>query len=224
MRRNNCVAPVMRRLMFWFVVVALAMPTLQAQSQRALEVLHERLLPLFEDTGVVFTDADETTDRLVVGVLDRGAANRVRARIPALGVLSQMVDVVETEPIVQVATLSDSVRPVVAGLQIHFSRYLCSIGFNAYLNNVAGFVTASHCSTKQGAVDGSVYYQPLSTVSPTPIATEIADPAYTRIAGCPKGKLCRYSDSNFSQFGSDANWAIGQIAKTTDLNSLDIAG
>ena len=196
-------------------------------AQPGLEAQHQRLRPLFELAGVVFTDADDTTGRLVVGVLDRGVDGLVRERLPMLGVSSQSVDVIETQPIVQVSTLRDQVRPVVAGLQIRFSNYLCSLGFNAVRGSDSGFVTASHCSDKQGSVDGTQYYQPLDQVSDQFIGTEIADPAYKRnVGGCPRGRVCRYSDANFSAASNAATFTIGAIAKTTGPNngSLNIAG
>jgi len=199
-------------------------PPPQARSQEALEAVHQRLLPLFELAGVVFTDGDETTGRLVVGVVDRDVEGLVRDRLPALGVFSQFVDVVETEPIVPVITLHDRVRPVVAGLQIHFSQYVCSLGFNAARNNVAGYVTAAHCSTKQGSADGTQYYQPLASEF---IGTEIADPAFFKNKdGCPRGRNCRWSDSNFSDYANGVDFALGRIAKTTGANngSLTIDG
>ncbi len=231
MRKKWCVAPVLSRSVIrWSVVVGLAiaagLPRLQAQSPRALEVQHQRLLPLFETAGVVFTDADEKTGRLVVGVLDRGVEGLIRARLPGLGISSQMVDVVETEPIFQVTTLRDEVRPVVGGLQIRFSRYLCSLGFNALRAGVPGYVTASHCSTKQGQVDGTKYYQPLNQVADEFIGTEVADPAYFRGKDCPRGWKCRYSDSNFSDGNDTVSFTLGQIARTAGPNtgSLDIVG
>jgi len=198
-----------------------------AQSRQALEALHQRLLPVFELSGVVFTDADETSGRLVVGVLDRGAAGPVRDQLARLGLASQGVDVVETEPIVPVATLRDKVRPVVAGLQIRFSQFVCSLGFNAMLGSTAGYVTAAHCSDRQGEVDGTDYYQPLNQVADEFIGTEIADPMFFRSAnGCPRGRRCRYSDSNFSASNSAATFMLGAIARTTGPNngSLEIAG
>ena len=75
-------------------------PALDAQGRPDLESLHQRLLPVFELAGVVYTDADETNGRLVVGVMDRDIDGLVRARIRALGV-SAPVDIVRTEPIVQ---------------------------------------------------------------------------------------------------------------------------
>ena len=102
--------PHRRSLLLLFVVaLAIGVPGSQAQSPQALEALHQLLLPLFELSGVVFTDADETSNRLVVGVLDRHVEGLVRARLRVLGISPQFVDVVETEPIRRVATLRDKV-------------------------------------------------------------------------------------------------------------------
>jgi len=198
-------------------------PALEAQGRPDLEALHQRLLPLFETNGVVFTDADEMRGRLVVGVLDRRSEGQVRGRLRALGVDSQDVDVVETEPIIALATLRDRAPDIVGGLQIRFSQYLCSLGFPAFRNGVRGFVTASHCSDNQGAVDGTTYYKPLDQVGSDFIGTEIADPPYVRGGrNCPKGKKCRQSDANFSRSDGQRAVIIGQIARTTALGSLEI--
>jgi len=199
-------------------------PQAGAPGLSALEAQHQRLLPLFELAGVVFTDADETRGRFVVGVVDRDIAPTVRAWAVALGVPFQLVDVVETQPIVQVQTLQDKNRPVVGGLQIRFSQYLCSMSFNARNSNgVLGYVTASHCSNTQGAADGTLYYQPLNQVSAEYIGQEIADPAFFR---CARGKKCRYSDANFSAGDSAVTFTLGAIAETSAPNngSLDIVG
>jgi hypothetical protein len=87
-------------------------------------------------------------------------------------------------------------------------------------------VTNNHCSSKQGSVDGTNYYQPLNQVADEYIGKETADPAYFRGGGCPRGKQCRYSDSNFSAGASGVGFATGKIAKTDGVNtgSLTIAG
>jgi hypothetical protein len=200
---------------------------LNAQGPPELEALNRRLLPVFEVAGVVFTDADETRGHVVVGVLDRGVEGLVRATAARLGVAAQDVEIVETEPIFQVATLRNYTRPVVAGVQIRFSAYVCSLGFNAIRNGVLGFVTASHCSDQQGTVDGTQYYQPVNQVPTEFIGTEIADPTYRRnISGCPRGRVCRYSDSNFVDGADNVAFELGTIAKTTGPNngSLEVAG
>jgi hypothetical protein len=202
-------------------------PALEAQGRSDLEARHQRLLPLFETAGVVFTDADETSGRLVVGVLNRGVEGQVRGRLRALGVDSQSVDVVETEPILALATLRDKSSSIVGGLQIRFSQYLCSLGFNAFdKDGLPGFVTASHCSDSQGSVDGTAYYQPLDQLSNDFIGTEIADPPYVRgVAKCPKGRKCRQSDANFSSSEGSrlvGIGTVGKIARTMGLGSLEI--
>jgi hypothetical protein len=198
-----------------------------AQGPPDLEALHQRMLPVFELSGVVFTDADERSGRLVIGVLDRGVEGLIRGRLRGLGVVSQSVDVVETEPIFQIATLRDNTRPVIAGVQIRFSQFVCSLGFSAIRAGVLGFVTASHCSDRQGTVDNTQYYQPLNRVPAELIGTETVDPAYVRgISGCPRGRVCRYSDSNFSEGADGVAFDVGTIAKTTGPNngSLEVAG
>jgi len=197
-------------------------PQVGARAPSPLEAQHQRLLPLFELAGVVYTDADETRGRFVVGVVDRDVEPLVHARARALGVPFQLVDVVETQPIVQVTTLQNQVRPVVGSLQIRFSQYLCSLSFNAWRGTVLGYVTASHCSDIQGAADGTQYYQPLNQVTDEHIGQEIADPGFFR---CARGRKCRYSDANFSA-GDNGVITLGGIAKTTGPNngSLDIGG
>lgn len=215
------------RTLLAVAVAGFVFASVDAQGPPDLEARHQRLLPLLELDGVVFTDADETRGRFVVGVLNRGLETSVRARLSALGIPSESVDVIQTEAIVQVATLRDHLRPVVGGLQIRFSQYLCSLGFNAERNGIAGYVTAAHCSTKQGEVDATAYYQPQNQVAEEFIGTETADPAFSRGNGCPRGRKCRYSDANFSD-GIDVigSFALGEIAKTTGANngSLDIDG
>lgn len=219
----------------WLAVAALALTAggplaprvLNAQGPPDLEALHQRLLPVFELAGVVFTDADETRGRVIVGVLDRGVEGLVRATAARLGADAQNIEIIETEPIFQVDTLRDFIRPVVAGVQIRFSAYVCSLGFNAIRNGVTGFVTASHCSDRQGSVDGTQYYQPVNQVAAEFVGTEIADPAYRRnFNGCPRGRVCRFSDSNFVDGANGVDFQLGTIAKTTGPNngSLEIAG
>jgi len=133
----------------------------------------------------------------------------------------------QVEPIVQVASLQNMLdRPVRAGVQINFPGFLCSVGFNATSGGQKSFVTASHCTTKQGGVENTPYYQPLQSVDGTVIAREVADPAYTKLAGCPGGKTCRYSDASRAAYVNGANQALGLIAKTSAANngSLEIVG
>jgi hypothetical protein len=204
--------------------VSLRPAGLHAQSARALEAQHQRLLPLFELDGVVFTDADETRDRFVVGVVNRGLETAIRARLRGLGVPPAAVDVVVTEPVVEMADLRSRVRPLVGGLQLRFDSYLCTLGFNADLGAGHGFVVNSHCTTKESTVNGTDYFQPLDQVGNDYIGQEIIDPPFfQKVNGCPKGKLCRYSDAAYVQLasnldpGTDAD--LGSVAKTSGPNN-----
>jgi hypothetical protein len=198
-------------------------PVLEAQGRSDLEARHQRLLPLFETPGVVFTDADETSGRLIVGVLDRDVEGLIRARLRVLGVDSQSVDVVQSEPIFALATLRDRSSTIMGGLQIHFSQYLCSLGFTAVRAGVPGFVTASHCSDRQGTVDGTAYYQPLDQVTNDLIGTETVDPPYVRGGTCPRGKKCRLSDANFSR-REGSRQSAATIARPNALGSFEFNG
>jgi hypothetical protein len=179
--------------------------------------------------GAVFVDNDETTNRVLVGVENLGAMGQVRAAVARLGIPDDAVIVQRADPIHQVATLQNVVdRPVRAGVQINFPGFLCSVGFNATSGIQRSFITASHCTTTQGGVESTPYWQPLQSVNPTQIATEVADPVYVRRAGsgCPNGRRCRVSDASRAAYINGANQALGLIARTSGANngSLDIVG
>lgn len=198
------------------------------QDPPGLEELHRRTLPLFEIPGVVFTDADETADRIVVGVENPGLARAVEARLGALAIRAESVKIVITPPIIQLETLRDKVRPLDGGLQVRFSQYVCTLGFNVVRNGSVGFLTNSHCTERQGGVENTSYYQPLNQTAAEFIGTEVADPGYTK-QKCPnniKGKVCRWSDSAFAQLADGVAGDLGQIKSTSGPNngSLDIAG
>ena len=94
---------------------------------------------------------------------------QVRAAVARLGIPDAAVIVERAEPIIQVATLQNVVdRPVRAGVQINFPGFLCSVGFNATSGTQKSFVTASHCTTKQGGVESTPYWQPLQIGRPDP--------------------------------------------------------
>jgi hypothetical protein len=181
----------------------------------------------FSVNGTVYVDNDETTNRVRIGVENIGTAGQVRAAAARLGVPVDAVIVDQVAPIVQVASLQNVVdRPVRAGVQINFPGFLCSVGFNATSGGVKSFITASHCTTKQGGVENTPYYQPLQSVDGTVIAREVADPAYTRAARLPGGRTCRYSDASRAAYVDGANQALGVIARTSGANngSLEIVG
>ena len=196
------------------------------QSQGRAAVFENASPIVMALAGTVFADHDETTDRLVFGVEHASAARGVATVLTRLGVSESSYDIIVTEPVRQVATLRDVVsRPVVAGVQIHFGQYVCSIGFNADSDGQRSMFTASHCTNQQGGVEGTQYYQPLSSINSTVIATEVEDPEYFRGGECPRGKRCRYSDAARAVYNSSVA-SDKQIARTSgpNNNSLTITG
>ena len=184
----------------------------------------------FEQGHVVFVDLDEAGNRVLVGV-ERGSSHaNIRALSKRLGVPEEALAVQDADPISRVATLQDQVRPVVAGLQINFPGFLCSIGFNAVSAGQSSFVTASHCTTTQGGVEGTPYSQSLASQPNSFIGTEVADPDYVRGRGknspCPKGRRCRSSDAARAAYAAGVQFTLGGIASTNapNNNSLTITG
>jgi hypothetical protein len=181
---------------------------------------HQQMSPdMLERTDVVFTDIDETTNRIRIGVAKSRGAQAARKdleeHLSNLGVPSEMVVFSEAEPIEQ--HLRSRRRPLRGGLQINFSGFLCTLGFIAVRNGVNGYVTNSHCTATQGGVQGTVYHQPSASGTTNRVGIEIADPTYFTGSGCPVGRRCRRSDSAFVQVphpsGPSVTTARGTIAR-----------
>lgn len=177
--------------------------------------------------GAVFADHDEAGNRLVFGAEHAAAANGIRMALSRMGVPASAFEVREAAPIHQLVTLRDRVRPTVGGLQIHFFQFLCTLGFNADLGGQRSFITNSHCTQRQGGVEGTEYFQPLSSVDATVIAVEVDDPEYFRGRdGCPRGRVCRFSDASRALYNGTTPSEHGVLARTSGPNngSLEIAG
>lgn len=176
--------------------------------------------------GAVFADHDEKANKLVFGVENAAAIPGIRVALSKLGLATSEYAIEMTEPIYQMATLRDVFRPTQAGIQIHFGQYLCTMGFNVDHSGGRSFITNSHCTNRQGGVEGTQYFQPTSTIDPTVIATEVDDPGYSRGGGCPKGKKCRSSDASRALYSASVASNRGDILKTTGANngSLTVGG
>jgi hypothetical protein len=145
--------------------------------------------------GTVYVDADESRNRVKIGVERGTPAGQVKAALARMGVPASAAVIEEVEPITNAATLRDRIRPVQGGLQINFPGFLCTLGFNARRGTQRSFITNSHCTEEQGGNQSTPYWQPSQTSAPTRIATEVHDPGYTQGNGCPAGRRCRRSDA-----------------------------
>jgi hypothetical protein len=199
-----------------------------------LDAMHRAVVPVLGMDGVVFTDADEVRNRIVVGVENASAAAAVEAAVAMSGVPTDAVVVVESAPIIPEQTLRQYHRPVAGGLQINFPGSLCTHGFNVRAPNrpnVQGFVTNSHCSSSRGNMVRTPYWQPTGspdTLHANFIGREAHDLPGTTGGDCPAGRQCRWSDALGAQYADGADNAFGAIYRTlfagTGLNpgSLDV--
>src|SRR5687768_13530054 len=200
-----------------------------APSYDRSETAQARLAALFSDAstdvmslpGTVFADHDETVGKLVFGVENANAIPGIQRALSARGIASSEYAIEVTEPIRHLATLRDTFRPMIGGIQIHFGNYVCTLGFNAthVQSGERSFITNSHCTNTQGGVEGTTYAQPSRTVDATIVATEVADPVYTKGGVCPKGKKCRLSDASRAHYNSAVGSTLGEIALTTGPNN-----
>jgi hypothetical protein len=199
------------------------------QAQARLEAIFQDVSPeVMALPGTVFADNDEAVGKVVFGVENTNAANGVRQALRRLQVDDADYAIEVTAPIVMMQgsqTLRSELATKIGGIQLHFSRYLCTLGFNATANGVASFITNSHCTATQGGVEGTQYYQPTSATGKV-IATEVADPPYVKGGACPKGKKCRYSDASRAAYAPGVAFGLGSIAKTTGVNNgnLSVSG
>ena len=195
-----------------------------AQAQERLEAAFQRSSPeVMAVAGTVFADNDERIGKLVIGVENMRAIGGVRAAMARAGVAENDYQVELTQPIVNMVTLRDRFRPTVAGIQVHFGNYVCSMGANVDHAGGRSFIINSHCTNTQGGTEGTTYAQPTRTVDPTIIATEVDDPIYVKNGpGCPRGKKCRHSDASRALYSADVASNRGEIARTTGVNNLSL--
>jgi hypothetical protein len=186
------------------------------EFERLLEWRQE-LRPILAAPGVVFLDVDETRNRVVIGLdsssrsksLDR---DRLERQLLSTGVPRQAVLLRETAHVEPLAGLLDKLRPVPGGVQMVFSSFACTLGFNAFRGKDFGFVIASHCTDVFGGLEGTHFFQSLPG-NGTGIGAEIADPGFSTGPPCPPGRRCRFSDSAFAKYDNARLGGLGKIAR-----------
>ena len=166
-----------------------------------LKQWHDQMsLQVLRIPGVVLTAVDQSTNRLLIAVEDPASESQIEAKLAALGVPRQAVNIETTSRLSEVpaprsvapappqvpagVTLQSEIRPLVGGIEISYpvgddSAVSCTLGFIATRGDVSGLVTASHCTKVEGGVDNTKFYQPLpfqETV--TDIGIETVDPCF----------------------------------------------
>jgi hypothetical protein len=172
-----------------------------------LTTLRARMTPVLGEPGVVFTDIDESQNRLRIGVLEGTGDDQIQALLESLDVPLDAVSIEVTDAIVPLANLRDAVDPMFGGLQIwRFTppgtANICTLGFNVRFSNPSKsqhyFFTNSHCTEQRGTVTGTLFRQGPLSLATRVVAVEIEDPPFFTCQYI--GFRCRYSDAALAQY------------------------
>ncbi|HEX2078948.1 MAG TPA: hypothetical protein VHG08_14595 [Longimicrobium sp.] len=180
-----------------------------AQLKEWFESLH----PLLARGDVFTIDVDEVENRVLVGVENAAAVAAVRAQGAALGIPTAALHV-QTQPRPEVrASVRDRFTTTVGGIQIAFSGYVCTLGFNARRVSTGAniYVTNSHCTGTQNAYDGIAIYQNTNAAG-NQIGNEVSDRGlYACVAGVSS---CRQADAAYISNNGTRTIGQGGIART----------
>lgn len=218
-----------------------------------LKEWHDRVSgPLLALPGVVLTGIQQSSNRLLVGIDDWAVAADVTATlahfdVPREAVNLESMQIPEEMPVEEgtssaaspadPVTVQSKIRPLVGGIQIARKGALCTLGFIAERNKVAGFVTNSHCTEVPGGVENTMFYQP-TIDDANKVAVESVDPCYfwngpepsfppnceripKPIPMCGEKNACRYSDSAFATLENAVPMMLGYIARPTKTGTID---
>lgn len=183
---------------------------------------------LLATPGITLLDADEARNRVLVGIdpdAPRAVQVALSVRLRELGIPRDAVVFEERDPIHEMQTLQDAFNPVPGGVEIHWSSFLCTLGFNVERSPSTSpvdscfFVTNDHCTDVQGQVTGTTYRQPAFGAL---IGEEILDPPFFTGGVCPPGRICRYSDAALAEYFDPADCEFGAIARTDGFGSITI--
>jgi hypothetical protein len=186
-----------------------------------LDAMHHRVMNVLSLPGVVYTDADEVTNRVAVGVENAATAAAVEHALAMLDVPNEAVVIRVTAPFrptvgdVGQMSLQDRVRPTAGGLQIQ-GNGICTLGFNVRspTSPAQGFVTTHWCTQTPGmSQQRTPFWQPTSAPD-NRIGTEVRDTMFTTGGACPAGQRCRRSASAGVQYRAGVNNAFARIYRT----------
>jgi hypothetical protein len=174
--------------------------------------------------GVVSLDVDEATNRIRIGIDSRARAkslnrDRLERELLFRAAPREAIVVEEVEPIRMLVSLQDQVRPIAGGFEVANFKS-CTLGFNAFREGVFGFVTNSHCTSRQGGVEDTRFYQNYLASGGEFVGVELADPDYFSGGDCPEGRRCRFSDSSFIRYEAANLGDYGKLARTTSRGAL----
>jgi hypothetical protein len=181
---------------------------------------------------VVSTSLNQMKNRIVIGVADPEASAAVQARLTSADIPLEAVQVVRerrlrpnTGALQQPEngpTLRDYRRPIEGGLILarlwDAEGKGCTLGFNAIQDGWAHAVTASHCSSRFAAMEGTFFFQNQAIEDSIHfVGLEYRDPSPY---GCGFFGSCRRSDATLLAVPAYVQVHQGYIARTTTYGSV----
>lgn len=193
----------------------------------------EALTPLLQRDGIYLIDVDEVQNRVLVGVGDASSAGAVRAEGARLGIpAAALATQTQAAPRVR-ASVRDRFTTTVGGIQIAFSGYVCTLGFNARRVSTGAnvYVTNSHCTGTQYANDGIAIYQNTNAAG-NQIGNEVADrgmwACVSGVASCRQADAAYISNNGTRTVGQGGiartAWATGAAGGLTVTGEYDVIG
>jgi hypothetical protein len=168
-------------------------------------------------------------NRIVIGVVAGADRQAIAAMAADLSIPAGALRFVKTTPIrfQSHLTLDDSIRPVKGGLRLERLLssqivFRCTLGFLALWGGEHAFVTNSHCSSQQWALDSTKWYQNRAprthpeSLSISSIGFEVADSSTGCRAGFPGQFVpCSYADAAvYRATLPPGHWFFKRIART----------
>jgi hypothetical protein len=196
-------------------------PDVTTEAGPSLEDHKQRMTDVLSKPDVVFLDADEACDCIVVGITGQSAEASVESFARSVGVPAERVETVLTKPFRTLASLRDAFRPTKGGLRIrNEDRQDCTM-MAAVFNRARakkGLLTNSHCTRTQNGVDGIEFFQAGGAlVSGDYVAREVIDPPATTPVACPAGRVCRRSDAAYAEFDDGTDGIVGRLAQPSRM-------
>ena len=180
-----------------------------------------------EPPSVQWFGIDHAQNRIVIGVVAGADRQAITAMAADLAIPAGALRFEKTGPIRLQShlTLQDSIRPVKGGLRLarplsSISVRHCTLGFLALWGGQHAFVTNSHCSSQQWALDSTKWYQnraPLThpeSLSISSIGFEVADSSLNCSRFPPSVYPCSYADAAvYRATLGPGDWYFKRIAR-----------
>src|SRR5689334_18855009 len=144
--------------------------------------------------GVRGVDADESTNRVRITLLDGTSRNALDQALASSGIPNDAILVDFGNPLFTSSVLTDRFRPTGGGIQIANSTELCTLGFpvTTVTYHETGYLTAAHCSDGGAGNTGGTMYQNTNAAG-NQYGTVSLNPAPDRTdAGCMSNPRCAW--------------------------------